>query len=498
MEGVLRSMSLVRLKWTAAALVLLVGLLGTGTTLLLRPAPAVQPAEPGTASILPLARGANREEILVNIPSQRDGVLAIVGTEIEKGEKVVPDRVFTVKIGGEAKQYRRLQVGDTVEEGQLLARVGDRLAREEVKVRKAMLEAAEAEHRAATRTQEEAEKRYEIMVQRHGRIPGGFSQEDLRAAKLSQDRYTEEATAKAARVRAAQAELHAAETMLLMHEIRSSVRGDIKAIRKHRGEAVRNLETVFVIRAGEAGPKLPPFATPEGRTRQEVPAEREGKLIFLGTEIKPGEQVLPDQVIKIEVGFLAVAIGPEEIVPPEQQLALLANPLTYRRWKLGDDLLPERVRIARETREFRRLEVGQWVEPGQLLGLVNPVLALDEVAVKLAKFDASAAERRAAMKARDEALKRWENMTAASRRAPGRFSQDDLRAGRLAYDRYVEEELARAAAVRRAKMELSVALTVLQMYEIRSCISGVIKQIYKNPGEAVKNLETVLLIQGVR
>jgi hypothetical protein len=141
--------------------------------------------------------------------------------------------------------------------------------------------------------------------------------------------------------------------------------------------------------------------------------------------------------------------------------------------------------------------VGQKVEPGQLLGLVNPVLALDEVAARVARLDMSEADRRASEKTRDEYKQRWENMIEAGRRA-ARPAQDDLRAAGFAHARYLEEEVAKAAAVRQAERELSAAVTVLQMYEIRGLLRGVIKHFYKNPGEAVKNLEPVLLIQGTK
>jgi RNA polymerase sigma factor (sigma-70 family) len=332
-EGVLRTMSLVQLKTATAIFVLVVGLLGGGTTIVLRHAPATQPAKAGEVAVVPTAKGANRDEVLVNIPSQVDGVLAVVGTEIKEGEKVAPGRILTVKIGGGVKKYRRLREGDAVVEGQLLARVDDRLARDEVQVRKAKVEAAQAELRAANKIKEEYAKRYENMERARKRTRNAFSDDDLRAAKLTREQYTEEAVAKAARVRAAQAELHAAEAVVMMHEIRSSVGGVIKNICKHRGEAVRNLETVFVIRAGEARPK-PATTEPEaaeGRERQEVPAERDGKLMFLGTEIRPGETVPAEQIIKAEVGFVVVAMAPGEKVPREQQLSFPGDPRKYRR-----------------------------------------------------------------------------------------------------------------------------------------------------------------------
>jgi multidrug resistance efflux pump len=323
------------------------------------------------------------------------------------------------------------------------------------------------------------------------------SPDELRAAKLARDRSTEEAAAKAAGVRAARAELHAAETVLAMHEIRSSVRGVIKTIRKHRGEAVKSLETVFVIRIVEAAAKPAPPDKEDGGERQEVPAGRDGQLVFLGTEIKPGERVPPEKVIKAEVGFLAIEIGLAEKVPPAERLVFRDHPgKEYRRARPGDDHKPDKCVVARETKAYRKLEVGDRVEEGQLLALVDPVLALDELAVKIAKLDAAEAERRASEKTRDEYRKRWENMRDGSRRTPGAFAQDDIRAAELQYQRYLEEEIHKAAVVRQAQRELSAALTVLRMHEVRSSLRGVVRRIDKHRGEAVKNLEPVLLIEG--
>ena len=65
----------------------------------------------------------------------------------------------------------------------------------------------------------------------------------------------------------------------------------------------------------------------------------------------------------------------------------------------------------------------------------------------------------------------------------------------LQYNRYLEETISKEQAIKVAEQELNKARKVLEMYEIRSPSRGVIKAIYKRPGEAVKALETVFLIQ---
>jgi biotin carboxyl carrier protein len=255
----------------------------------------------------------------------------------------------------------------------------------------------------------------------------------------------------------------------------------------------------LLVNDGEAKPKPATPETAEGRERQEVPAEREGKLIFLGTEIKPGEKVPPGKVIKVEVGFLAVEIEPGERIPAEERIAVRGYPgKEYRRVRRGDDIRPDKCVVTHETKAYRKLGVGDRVVEGQLLGLVNPAIALDELAVRVAKLDAAEADRRASLKTRDEYKQRWENMLNAVRRTANAVSQDDIRAALFQYQRYLEEEVHKAAKVRQAEGELRSALTILQMHEIRSSIRGVIKRIYIHRGEAVKNLEAILVIQGVK
>ncbi len=180
---------------------------------------------------------------VVNVPSQRDGVLLVVGTEIKDGAKVPKDRLLTVKRDGRATTYRRLREGDAVEEGQLLARVDDRLARIDLDVAKSKLEGAMADMNAAGRSKEEAARRYQLDL----KSPAAVPEVTLSTDKLNAERYAEEEKSKAAGVRVAEEQVMAAQAVLEMYEIRSPVRGTVKAILKSRGEAVKSLETVVRI-----------------------------------------------------------------------------------------------------------------------------------------------------------------------------------------------------------------------------------------------------------
>jgi multidrug resistance efflux pump len=169
----------------------------------------------------------------------------LVGTEIKEGEQVPPEDTVTLKVGNEKKTYRRLAEGDTVEEGQLLAKVDDRLARADLAIKLARVEAAEADLRAAAKTREEAQKRLEALRGQEARIRGSVGPEEIRAAQLAADRSTEEENARKAGVAQARLELAAAQVVVEMHEIRSPVRGVIRTIYKQRGEGVKSLDPVM-------------------------------------------------------------------------------------------------------------------------------------------------------------------------------------------------------------------------------------------------------------
>jgi RNA polymerase sigma factor (sigma-70 family) len=247
-KGALKMVFLTKLQVTAILLV--TSMLGAGAGVVtyggaVRQAettPAERPAQPAASSL-------ETYRNWVDVPSQREGVLRLIGTEIKPGEKLAPGQIVTMKTGQETIPYRRLNVGDRVEEGQLLARLDDRLAREELVIRKAKVAAAEADLVAADKTEREAHQRYQTQFDLSKR--GTTSQEELRGAKLAWDRYASEAISKKEAVKIAKAEQQQAETTLSMNEIRSPIDGVIQKIYKHPGEAVRNLETVFRIRMAD-------------------------------------------------------------------------------------------------------------------------------------------------------------------------------------------------------------------------------------------------------
>jgi multidrug efflux pump subunit AcrA (membrane-fusion protein) len=233
----------------AAAVLLAAGMTGVAAGGAADRTPVAGQANPDPRGAAAPYRPARSDR--VDVPSQRDGILLVIGTDLKPGEKVPPDQVVVVKAGDEETKYRRLREGDTVEEGQLLARVDDTLARDEVAGRRAAVDAARADWQASVKTRDEAEERYTTISRRYHGGPGSVSLEDYRGAKLTYDRYVFEEVARKAAVAKAEAELRQAQTALRMHEIRSPVRGCVRDIYKNRGEAVRALEPVVQVRVAE-------------------------------------------------------------------------------------------------------------------------------------------------------------------------------------------------------------------------------------------------------
>lgn len=287
----------------------------------------------------------------------------------------------------------------------------------------------------------------------------------------------------------------------------------------------------------DRGDPLPPvtigaqplIVIPEGRVNasdvQQVPAQHDGQILFIGTEITKEEasKLPPDRVIKARVGSLWVQLAPgekEKSHIPDSEI---------RRWKVtvsrgneGDgqyspgttevrefrrlrddeevfpsdsDVDPQRFQLLpREERLFKRLQEGDEVAEGQLLGMINPSLAVDELAIKKAKLHASVADLVTSQKTRDEAEQRYRTSRDLNIRARGAESEENVRGAKLTWERYIYESISKTQAIYVSAAELTQAQTALEMHTLRSKIPGRIKAVYKNKGDAVKNLDPVLQI----
>ncbi|HBI44481.1 MAG TPA: hypothetical protein DDY78_16760 [Planctomycetales bacterium] len=256
--------------------------------------------------------------------------------------------------------------------------------------------------------------------------------------------------------------------------------------------------------------------------RQEVPSQRDGAMLVVGTDDPDATGEVLDA---IPVPFLARLIDDpkDPTAPPEDQWYLLskaegfdfaeafskarvkpedwaayrARPSTrfFVRWHKGDPLLPKKVEVAFERKVFHKLNEGDWVKKDQLVALVDPTVQVNDVSSKVFKLETAESEWLAATKTKLEAIRRAQASELLHAKGAGFISEDTYQADLLNRDRYIEEEKGKDAARKVANQDLAAALTILKQHHIRSSISGNIKVIYKHPGESVKNLDPIMQIQ---
>ncbi len=239
---------------------------------------------------------------------------------------------------------------------------------------------------------------------------------------------------------------------------------------------------------------------------QYVSTQRPGQLEFLGKQVSAealkaipaNEQerlIRQGKLIRAAMPFLAVEVRSADERPSARRFRVEGEQSVWRRWVDEDPLDPKRVRVLSESKTFERLEEGAVVERDELLGLVDTRLPKTDLGIKIAKLKASEAAYTTAGKTKDEALKRYQSLEVADRRAKGSVSPEELRGARLTYDRYVEDEKAKFQEISVAEQELRQSQVLIQLHEIRAAIPGVVKTIYKKHGEAVKEQEQILQIQ---
>src|SRR5262249_46508808 len=119
-------------------------------------------------------------------------------------------------------------------------------------------------------------------------------------------------------------------------------------------------------RPGEVA--VDPIIVPECRLSviesEEVPAQRDGTIDFIGTETKPGE-----------------------VVPEDRQIVV--------------------VDADGQRKIYRELREGDQVEPGQLMAILDERVDRGEHEIKKAAVKAAKADSEAADKTRDETRERW-------------------------------------------------------------------------------------------
>jgi WD40 repeat protein len=219
----------------------------------------------------------------------------------------------------------------------------------------------------------------------------------------------------------------------------------------------------------------------------QVPSMRDGKLLFVGTEIKlKNGEPLPPDVIKREIVYLVTEVQADETLPPEKQILLDGK--RYRPLMPLEDVQPKKVRTRREERYFLPIDEGTAIKDGQLLALLDPSLAIDELNSKLAKMEAAEAERVASEYIREYYRAKYDMLVNLKTAA----TKDEVNEARAGWERYKQEVVSKGEEVKVAARELRQTETILELHAIRSTMNGQVKQLVRKGGEAVHNLEPVL------
>ncbi len=200
--------------------------------------------------------------------------------------------------------------------------------------------------------------------------------------------------------------------------------------------------------------------------------------------------------IKVSLACLFVEEKQPEKLPDKQWLVFADDPSKkYRPHRTGEPLTPGTVRVGRQEIYFRKVKAGDRVEQGQTLVLMDPTETLDDLMIKVARLDTAEAERRAAEKVRLEARKYHESILAARRVVPKAVSDEEMREAEQACHRSLEKEIACRSAVCQAERALNAALVQLNLHEIRSPATGVIRKISKQRGEGARAGEPIIRIE---
>lgn len=236
---------------------------------------------------------------------------------------------------------------------------------------------------------------------------------------------------------------------------------------------------------------------------QNVPSEREGRILFIGTEIPENqlpkgpelEKLIKDgKIIEQKLGFLVTKIDGKSGKIDEKPIEFVNRPGEfYRLCKKNEPLKPGSLEVARLPFYFRKLEKGDRVKKGDLIGIINPEIELLNLNNKIMSFAKAEAERVASEKMREEAQKRYESIVKSG--GKDSVSQQELRTYKLEWEKYTAEEIAKKNGVGQALSELDSSEAMVRMHEIRAQISGRIKTIYKYRGDGVKITEPILQIE---
>jgi WD40 repeat protein len=198
---------------------------------------------------------------------------------------------------------------------------------------------------------------------------------------------------------------------------------------------------------------------------------------------RSSDAVGPDATVAADIGQPLYG-GTIARQPARRRARPTADPVVIQDCRLAifekEDVASERDGILLSV----HVKEGDIVKPGQLLARLKDDLARDDLAIQQAKVASAKADARASEKTRDEAKVRFDHQIVLKQQ--NATSTEDYAAAQALYWRYYYEAISKNEAIGLSERERNKAATTLRMYEIRSAIHGMVKAVYKRPGEAIK------------
>jgi WD40 repeat protein len=270
-------------------------------------------------------------------------------------------------------------------------------------------------------------------------------------------------------------------------------------------EPVERKLTWRLAESDRAGGGAVPIVIPDARLliieKQEVAAQRDGVLLFIARPIRPGEKLDDEKKKKLMKAFLPRLAAEVEVKsgqqPPADAFKLLVDgkETLVRRWDPQMPMLPGKLVVYQEETDMIKLDVGDDVLAGELLALVDPRIAIDDLKIKLGKYASSEKAKAEAIALREETRVRYERLRELKIKNGENPDDEETRERKLAWDRTTYSAEAKLEEMLQAKSEVNAAQTILEMHQVKAVIPGKIKAIYAFRGFAVKQLEPVLLLE---
>lgn len=213
----------------------------------------------------------------------------------------------------------------------------------------------------------------------------------------------------------------------------------------HLGANAKGIKVPPVVPRTKAG--VDPVAIENCRItaidKVDLASARDGILNYVGTNAKPGETIPADRVVRDRDGKVVEGL--------------------------------------------KKLKEDDTVVPGQLLAQLDDRVVRDEWLTKKHEIVVAMSEWETSKAAEKESKQRWETGVNLRGQIGKAMSLEEVNERKFAYEKYHNEVAKRKEEIELAKLKMNQAYTVMTQHELRSPIHGVIKAIYRNPGEGIKS-----------